>query len=90
MEHAIKQILMSKAVAETYLKRVGQVTFTLTVYSSDDSQLASFARRMSKKQDSKFAHVPGFDHMTFITEDREVAQAISDAASSLGMIVSGF
>jgi len=89
MRQTIKYVVMSKKVAQAYLDRVGEVTSTITVYASDDAALEAFMGRVSSDYQSVTAS-RGFDYATFLTEDRDVAQAIVERARRAGLTPSGF
>lgn len=90
MRKTTKHVVMSKTVAHAYLERVGQVTSTLTVYFSDERQLTSFSARMQSAYPNRLASTRGFDYVTFLTQYREVASAVAEAAHKDGLTLTGF
>ena len=83
-------VLMSKAVARAYLERVGMVTSTLTVYFNDERQLSAFTQSVQSRFPQDVEASRGFDHVTFVTQRREVAASITDLAQTAGLDISGF
>lgn len=84
------RVVMSKTIARSYLEQVGTVHSTLTIYSYDEPMLRSFTSSVLSKYGESVDASFGFDHVTFVTQDLELAEVISRRADAEGYVVSGF
>lgn len=85
-----KRVIMSKQIAKAYLDKVGSSASTITVYFQSESQLERFSSQMTQKYGSTVTATRGFDHVTFLIKDREVAGQLIATAYKQQLTVSGF
>lgn len=89
-KESIRHILMSKAVATAYLKGKTTPSSTLTVYATSQEVLSSFEQRVSSRYGDAVGVHSGFDRVTFLISDRDIADAVVEDALALGLDITGF
>lgn len=84
-KNTVRRIVMSKSVADSWLKQASDPAHTLTIYFSDPYVMDDFSSKSRRKYGKRVEINEAFDRLTVISSDEECVEEIRKMAKKKGL-----